>query len=200
MFTPPAYNSASYYGTNGSLVQRVPTVPQSRPPLGNSFSYPNQFNASGMLGGDQSYNMYSPSSPLRNNQPYLSATNGQDFDQRSIGWGNSLLMQQQQFAQQAPQTPNGVMIFDRNLISAENARKLGLTFNLGIQEIDLIDLPQMHTFGKNCPFVSAACGKWTASTEVRLSVLFCWRFCFVGGSMSIQRCAIAPQSLEMYSQ
>lgn len=61
--------------------------------------------------------------------------------------------------------PGGV-IFDRGLMSAENARKLNMSFNIAIQEIDLIDMKPVHKLVKNCPFVSAACGKWTAATEV----------------------------------
>ena len=84
-------------------------------------------------------------------------------DQRSATWGS--------FAQTAPSSPPHNVIFDRNLMSADNARKLGISFDIAIQEIDLIDLKPVHKLVKNSPFVSAACGKWTASSTVHFSFL-----------------------------
>lgn len=204
MFTPPGHNAGSYYGGGGSVSQRVPTIPAVRPPLGNSFSYPNQYAASGAGYGtngnmqESPYNIFSPPSAKG---PAFFTPDGQDFDQRSLTWGNSMLLQQQ--AQTGPQSPGQMPIFDRNLMSAENARKLGLSFNLAIQEIDLIDLKPMHTFAKNCPFVSAACGKWTASTEVKslFSALSCtWNrnelfvFCTWTGNSKCRRHRLLDQT------
>lgn len=149
MFTPPVFNA------NASMSQRVPVFPSSRPQLGSGSAFPNQFNNTSSTyggGGGNMYNSTFPGSP--------------DGNMQDMTWGNSMLLQQQQ--QQGPNAAAGnqQMIFDRNLMTAENARKLGLLFNIAVQEIDLIDLPPMHSFAQNCPFVAAACGKWTASTDV----------------------------------
>jgi hypothetical protein len=175
MFTPPAFNA------NASMSQRVPVFPSSRPPLGGNSAFPNQFNnTSSTYGGGGGGNMYNrsfPGSPEGNLQ--------------DMTWGNSMLLQQQQQQQgQGSAAGNQQMIFDRNLMTAENARKLGLLFNIAVQEIDLIDLPPMHSFAQNCPFVAAACGKWTASTDVsvfagiKFAVAPCCRWCWSSGGRS----------------
>jgi hypothetical protein len=151
MFTPPAFNA------NASQSQRVPVFPSSRPPLGGGAAFPAQFNnTSSTFGGGNMYGSTFPGSP--------------DGNLQDMTWGNSMLLQQQQA--QGPAAGNQQMIFDRNLMSADNARKLGLFFNIAVQEIDLIDLQPMHSFAANCPFVAAACGKWTASTDVSLLLTF----------------------------
>ena len=143
----------------GSVSQRVPTLPPygqpTRPAMSQSFSHPGQ-SYGGAFG-----------SPLQNNDRQWRGgmgSPGSEVDPRFQTWGSTML-QQQQYQQQYPPS-QGQVIFDRNLMNAENANKLGLSFHIAIQELDLIDLPAAHRFGKNCPYVSAACGKWTAATEV----------------------------------
>ena len=159
-----ASSSGSIHHNGGA--QRVPTIPSQRPntmpntAYNNTISMNNSFNQNMLIGNsmDRSYN-----GPF-----YGGSADGAHLayghDQRSTTWGS--------FAQTAPSSPPHNVIFDRNLMSADNARKLGISFDIAIQEIDLIDLKPVHKLVKNSPFVSAACGKWTASSTVRYS-LFC---------------------------
>lgn len=155
-----ASSSGSVFGTN-NLPQRVPTIPAARPntmpntAYNNTISLANSYNPNALMSNsmDRSYN-----GPFYGGSPD-GAHLAMGYDQRSVTWGS--------FAQTAPAAPQPV-IFDRNLMSADNARKLGMSFNIAIQEIDLIDLKPVHKLVKNSPFVSAACGKWTASSTVRI--------------------------------
>lgn len=178
----------------GSQSQRVPTFPsQQRPPLPSTAPNPNMygnmnmngsFNLNNGMGGmyagnmngtmngtmngmNNSYNVYSP--PPRHNGALFHSPEAADLDQRSLTWGASM----SQYPPLMPSNPQQ-MIFDRGLMSAENARKLNMSFNIAIQEIDLIDLKPQHKLINNCPFVSAACGKWTASTEVNVIEMMCF--------------------------
>ena len=62
--------------------------------------------------------------------------------------------------------PERPPIFDANMLNAATATKMGISFRISIQEIDLVDLKSVHPLTKNYPFVSAACGKWNETTSV----------------------------------
>jgi hypothetical protein len=156
-----ASGSGSVHG--GNQPQRVPTIPlrpatMPNTAYNNTISMSNTFNPNALMSNsmDRSYN-----GPFYGGSPDgANAAYGLDAQrsERSVTWGNSMA--------QAGGTSQPHTIFDRDLMTTDNARKLGLSFNIAIQEIDLIDLVSVHKLVKNSPFVSAACGKWTASTPV----------------------------------
>lgn len=166
-----ASSSGSVFGNPAALpggAQRVPTIPRPNTmpntAYNNTISMANSFNPNVLMSNsmDRSYiGPYYGGSPEGAQMAY-------GHDQRSVTWGS--------FAQTAPQATQNNTIFDRNLMSADNARKLGISFNIAIQEIDLIDLQPVHKLVKNSPFVSAACGKWTASSPVSNSISY---YCFL---------------------
>lgn len=68
------------------------------------------------------------------------------------------------FANQYTNQP--IKVFDPNLLLAGNAAlDAKMAFKVSIHEIDITNLVKVHTLKKNSPFVSAACGKWTAVTK-----------------------------------
>ena len=59
------------------------------------------------------------------------------------------------------------LIFDPQLLSSHSkSSQMGLYFRVTIAEIDVVDLKHVHSFTKNMPYVSAACGKWNEATSV----------------------------------
>ena len=52
------------------------------------------------------------------------------------------------------------------IASVADLRKSGMAMEITILEIDSFELRGVHTFSKNSPFVSIACGKFTETTKV----------------------------------
>jgi hypothetical protein len=63
-------------------------------------------------------------------------------------------------------SPEKPPIFDANMLTSAQAVKMGISFNMCIHEIDVIDLKNVHPLTKNYPFVAVACGKWNDTTSV----------------------------------
>lgn len=64
-------------------------------------------------------------------------------------------------------------IFDANMLTSAQAVKMGISFNMCIQEIDVMDLKNVHPLTKSYPFVALACGKWNETTSVCLLTIYC---------------------------
>jgi hypothetical protein len=59
------------------------------------------------------------------------------------------------------------VVFDPAKLISANPADNDFQLRVQLSEIDLWDLVPVHALVKNSPVVSAACGKWTASTSVR---------------------------------
>jgi hypothetical protein len=191
----PYYNNSQTPATHSQRVPTFQSQRPMSSSQAAAATYPNNYSGGGGSGHfaynangsgviDNSYNIFSPTARNVNSAAFGASQSQYGYDhqsaydydaggQRSVmgGWGgggggvyggNGSISGGG--AGYIPQQQN--VIFDRNLMNSENAKKLGLSFSLNIQEVDLIDLKPAHQFVKNSPFVSAACGKWTASCEV----------------------------------
>ena len=67
------------------------------------------------------------------------------------------------YRQDGKDGPTSSFIFDQSLLTS-SASKLGLSFRMVINEIDIIGLKNAHSISKNSPFISIACGKWSNAT------------------------------------
>ena len=173
---------------NSSLISAKPNVnPDADPNAGYSPTNSRSgspVNLGGTGGGAQQYQSHHDSSvfgggsiiyntssfmPNATGTPYNSSYyqppmsqsfNDYDPSQRPQSWAAPA------FSNKLFNSQNPTTIFDPSVLTANNAHRLGLRFDLHVKEVDLIDLKPMHRFARNCPAVSAACGKWLETSKV----------------------------------
>jgi hypothetical protein len=73
--------------------------------------------------------------------------------------------------QAASTTKQPPVLFDKSNLNPTQLKSVGLVLEVSIIEIDAFEMRSVHTFSKNSPFVSVACGKFNETTKVRLLFL-----------------------------
>ena len=114
----------------------------------------------------QPYDDFDKPDEIDPNDYYVSG----DEQQQQLG-SRSFSPEQDQRSSRKGNQPNRSItekppIFDANMLTSAQAVKMGISFNMCIHEIDVIDLKNVHPLTKNYPFVALACGKWNETTSV----------------------------------